>query len=701
MDKDVAVLTVNHPPVNALSHAVREGLMEAIGRAVGDPAVKAIVLLGSGTTFIAGADISEFGTPKSGMAPKLADVLSVLEASGKPVVAAIHGTALGGGLEVALACHARVAVAGAKVGLPEVKLGLLPGAGGTVRLPRLTGPEIALDLITSGRHVPAAAAREYGILDAIIDDLHEGSLAYARKLLAQGAPAPVRTRSEKIGGIDPKLFADYRKKNEKKWRGQIAPATIVDSVETACTKAFDEALAFESATFRALMAGDQRKALIHFFFAEREARKIPEVPDSIKPLPIRKAAIVGTGFMGGGIAMTFANAGIPVRVLDLDAPTLEKRLDSIRKNYATSVARGSMSQAAMDKAMAAIIPTARYEDLGDVDLVIEAVFEDPALKQEVFAALDRAVPGPVILGTNTSSLDIDKIAAATSRPDKVIGIHFFSPAHVMKLLENVRGRLSSAETIATVMALGKTLGKTPVLAGNCDGFLGNRMLQYYVGQAEYMLLEGATPEQIDKVAERFGMAMGPLAMRDLAGLDVAVRVRAVRRKARPDEPLPFIVERLAEAGRLGQKSGKGLYRYDGRDRLPDPEALAIIEATAKDAGVARHSFTDEEIRDRLFHPLVNEGAKELEEGIAIRSSDIDVAWVHGYAFPAHLGGPMFWGEANGLERVLQTARLLEKKHSRYWSPSLLLERLVAAGKGWADAGAFIKDIQSERGATRP
>lgn len=691
VENEVAVLTVAYPPVNALSLAVRTGLGEGLAKALADDAVKAVVVMGGGKTFIAGADISEFGTPNSAAEPRLQTLQAQFEASPKPIVAAIHGTALGGGLELALTAHARVAVGTAKVGLPEVKLGLLPGAGGTIRLPRLTGVKVALEAVTTGRHIGAVEANKLGIVDAIVFDLKADAIGYARKLATSGTPAPVRDRNDKISNIDPKVFADFRAKSAKKWRGQIAPARIVDVIEAATTMSFDQAKAFENDQFKVLMEGDQRKALIHAFFAEREARKIPDVPTDTKPLPIGKVVVIGSGLMGGGIAMSFANAGIPVKLLDVNAEALDRGMAAIRKTYETSLGRGSITQAQMNERLSRITPIGDYDDLGDVDMAIEAVFEDMELKKSIFATLDKATPSHAILGTNTSSLDIDQIASATNRPDKVIGAHFFSPANVMKLLEAVRGSKTSAETIATVMDLGKKIGKAPVLAGNCDGFIGNRMLQYYTVNAEYMLERGATPEQIDRVAEQFGMAMGPLAMRDLAGMAQAVNVRAVRKATLPaDERMPELVERMVENGRIGQRSGSGFYRYEGRDRLPDPAALEIIAAEAKRQGIEQRTFTDEEILARLFHPLVNEGAKELEEGIAIRASDIDVAWMNGYGFPIHTGGPMFWGERIGLDKVLETARTLGAENGQTrWGPSKLLERLVAEGKGWKDAPALL------------
>ena len=691
VENQVAVLTVTYPPVNALSLAVRTSISEGLARALADDAVKAVVLIGGGTTFIAGADISEFGTPNSAAEPRLQTLQAAFEASPKPIVAAIHGTALGGGLELALTAHARVAVATAKVGLPEVKLGLLPGAGGTIRLPRLTGVEVALDLITTGRHIGATEANKLGVIDALVFDLRADAVGYALKLASGPLPLPVRDRNERVTGVDPKVFADFRAKNAKKWRGQVAPARIVEVIEAATTLPFADAKAFENEQFKGLMDGPQRKALIHAFFAEREARKIPDVPADTKPLPIRKVVVIGSGLMGGGIAMSFANAGIAVKLLDVNAEALERGMAAVKKTYETSLGRGSITQAQMTERFGRIEPIGGYDDLGDVDMAIEAVFEDMELKKSIFALLDKATPPHAILGTNTSSLDIDQIASATSRPDKVIGAHFFSPANVMKLLEAVRGSKTSAETIATVMAVGKQIAKTPVLAGNCDGFIGNRMLQYYTVNAEYMLERGATPEQIDRAAEQFGMAMGPLAMRDLAGMAQAVNVRAVRKKTLPaDERMPELVERMVEAGRIGQKSAAGFYRYEGRDRLPDPAALEIIAAEAKRQGIEQRTFTDEEIVARLFHPLVNEGAKELEEGIAIRASDIDVAWVNGYGFPIHTGGPMFWGEQIGLDKVLATARTLGAENGQTrWGPSKLLEKLVAEGKGWKDAPAVI------------
>ena len=685
----VAVLTVQYPPVNALSLVVRQGLMDGISKALADDEVRAIVIRGGGSTFIAGADISEFGTDKSRQGPRLQDIQHALETSAKPTIAAIHGTALGGGFEIALACHARAAVASAKVGLPEVKLGLLPGAGGTVRTPRVAGPEIALQIITSGEHVPAEKALSYGLIDGIVEDLEQSVVEYAKALVAKGAPTPVIERTDKITGVDSSLFKSFLTKQARKFRGQMAPVKIVECVEAACTKTAADALAFESARFQELFESDQRKALIHYFFAEREARKVPGI--TATPKPIRSAAVIGAGTMGGGIAMVFANAGMPVHLVDVSQEALDRGMETIRKNYDISVGRGSMPQTKADKSLSLISTATDYADFADADIVIEAVFEKMDLKKAIFTRLDAVMKPGAILATNTSSLDIDEIASATKRPEDVIGVHFFSPANVMKLQENIRGAKSSEATVATVMALGKTLGKNVVLAGNCDGFIGNRMLQYYTGEAEFLLEQGATPEQIDRVAEKFGMPMGPISMRDMSGLDVGVLVRAARIASLPKgERLSPILERLVEAGRLGQKNGRGFYRYEGREKFNDPEAVAIFEQVSKDMGVNRRTFTDEELEFRLFAPLVNEGAKELEDGTAIRASDIDVAWVNGYGFPAHKGGPMFWGEQVGLKRVYDAAVEAAKRNGPRWAPSKLLERLAKEGKGWASVAPASK-----------
>ena len=679
LEDDVAVLTIAHPPVNALAFPVREGLMQGLERAAADPAVRAIVIAGADGTFAAGADINEIASGLVLKPPITRDIQARMEQSRKPIVAAIEGVALGGGFELALACHWRVAAGGAKVGLPEVRLGLIPGAGGTLRFTRLAGPAAALEAITSGAQIPAARALELRLIDAVVEEARTGAIAYAREVVAAHRPLRIASEvSEQICGFDPGMFAAFRAKIATKTRGQLAPGRIIDCIEAACTRPKDEALRLEREAFIECRDSPQRRALVHVFFAEREARRIPGQPADVKPLPVRRAAVIGAGTMGGGIAMNFANAGIPVMVLELTPEALERGLAVVRKNYAASVSRGSLTQARADQALAQISGVSDYAALGDADIVIEAVFEELKVKQAVFAQLDRVAAAHAILATNTSTLDIDAIAASTARPEKVVGTHFFSPANVMKLLENVRGARTSAQTIATVMALGRTLGKVPVLAGNCDGFIGNRMLGFYGAEAEFLLEEGATPEQVDRVMEDFGFAMGPFAMRDLAGNDVGFLVRKGR-KLPADERWSPILERIVAEGRLGQKSGRGFYRYEGRTRLADPAVNALVEDVSRELGISRRAIPEEEILERLLHPLVNEGARILEEGIAIRAGDIDVVYVNGYGFPAWRGGPMFWAEQSGLARVLGTMRRLAPTHGARWRPAALLERLVAAG----------------------
>ena len=684
LEGEIAVLTIANPPVNALGLPVREGLMQALQRAAADAAVRAVVLSGGGGTFSAGADISEFDSGAALTAPTGRDVQAALEASSKPVVAAIDGVALGGGLELALACHWRVAGNGARVGLPEVKIGLVPGGGGTQRFTRLAGPQAALEAITSGAQLTAERARELGVVDVVAADALAGAIAHARQAVAQRWPLRLASElTEHIRGVDRELFAAFRRKIEPKARGQLAPWRIIDAVEAACTRPKEEGFRIEREYFLECRDSPQRRALVHVFFAEREARRIPGLPADVQPLPIRTAAVIGAGTMGGGIAMNFANAGIPVVVLEVNQEALERGLAAVRRNYATSVTRGSLTQARADAALALIQGVTDYAAVGNADIVIEAVFEDLKVKQEVFGRLDQVAARHAILATNTSTLDIDAIAAATSRPEKVVGTHFFSPANVMKLLENVRGRRTSAQTIATVMALARTLGKVAVLAGNCDGFIGNRMLGFYGAESEFLLEEGATPEQIDRVVEGFGFAMGPLAMRDLAGNDVGFLIRKGRKLA-PDERWSPILERLVGEGRLGQKAGKGFYRYEGRTRLPDPQVTALIESVSRELGIERRPIADEEILERLLHPLVNEGARILAEGIAIRASDIDVVYVNGYGFPAYRGGPMFYADHVGLAKILQVMRRLEEQHGEILRPAPLLERLAREGKGFGE-----------------
>ena len=693
LEGDIAVLSLASPPVNALSLPVRTALMEGLTRAAADGTVAALVLTGEAGTFSSGADIKEIASGAALTPPTLRDLQRQMEASRKPLVAAIDGIAFGGGLEIALACHYRTGSRSAKVGLPEVKLGLLPGAGGTQRFTRLAGPAAALEAITSGAPIPAARALELGVLDVVADDAVAAAIELARKAVREHSPLRITSAiSEHLSEGTPELFSDFRHRISGKSRGQLAPSRIVDSIQAACTLPAEDAFRLERQYFLECRDSPQRQALTHLFFAEREARRIPGLPADTKPRPLRQAAVIGAGTMGGGIAMSFANAGLPVALLEVSPEALERGLQTIRRNYAASVSRGSLDQARADAALALIRGVSEYEALGEADILIEAVFEDMNVKREVFARLDEVAARHAILASNTSTLDIDAIASSTERPGQVVGTHFFSPANVMRLLENVRGRRTSAETIATVMALGRTLGKIPVLAGNCDGFIGNRMLMFYGSEAEFLLEEGATPEQIDRVMEGFGFAMGPLAVRDLAGNDVGFLIRKGR-KLPADERCSPILERIVEAGRLGQKTNKGFYRYEGRTRIVDPEVTALIENVSRELGIRRRTIPDEEILDRLLHPLVNEGARILEEGIAIRASDIDVVYVYGYGFPAYKGGPMFWAEQAGLARVVDTMRRLEPTHGARWAPAPLLERLVAEKQGF---GAVRSDAAAQK-----
>ncbi|HYL02550.1 MAG TPA: 3-hydroxyacyl-CoA dehydrogenase NAD-binding domain-containing protein [Steroidobacteraceae bacterium] len=679
---EVAVLEIANPPVNALALAVRSALAAALARAGSDPAVVAVVVSGAAGVFSVGADINEISSGRVLEPPTLRDLEAQIEAQRKPVVAALEGNALGGGFELALSCHWRVATTAARVGLPEVKLGLIPGAGGTLRFTRLAGPQAALEAITSGAQLPAPRALELGLVDAIAPDAVPAAVELARQAARERRPLRRASEvTERVQGVDSAIFAAFRAKLAGSARGELAPLRIVDAIEAACTRPAEEALRLEREYFVECRDSPQRRALTHLFFAERAARRIPGVDAQVQPLPIRRAAVVGAGTMGGGIAMCFANAGIPLQLLELSAAALERGLSVIRRNYEASVARGSLTRPRAEAALALIAGASEYRELAAADIVIEAVYEDLEVKREVFARLDAVAAPGAILATNTSTLDIDAIAASTSRPEQVVGTHFFSPANVMRLLENVRGRRSSPQTLATVMALGRTLGKVVVLAGNCDGFIGNRMLMYYGAEAEFLLEEGATPEQIDRVIEGFGFRMGPLAVRDLAGNDVGFQIRKGR-KLPPDERWSPILERLVERGRLGQKSGRGFYRYEGRTRISDPEVLSIIESASSELGIERCELGEQEILDRLLHPLVNEGARIVEEGIALRPGDIDVVYVNGYGFPAWRGGPMHWAEQAGLARVVETMRRLAPTHGARWRPAPLLERLAASGQGW-------------------
>ena len=685
LDGDVAVITVDNPPVNALGFVVREGLAAALERLQADPAARAGVIVGE-RVFIAGADIKEFGQPPKG--PPLPELCDRLEACAKPLVAAIAGNALGGGLEVALGCHYRLAVADAKVGLPEVNLGILPGAGGTQRLPRVVGPEIALDVIQSGKPMDAVRARQLGIIDAIGDgDLRQVAVFYARgkadKLAEGGGPLPrASERTDKVADVDPELFDAYRRKNASKWKGLVAPWKIVDCVEAACRLSFAEGMAFERKAFLECLNSPARSALIHLFFAERAAAKVGGVGPEVKPKPIRSAAVLGAGTMGGGISMAFANAGIPVKVLDVNPEALARGRALIEKNYATSVSRGSTPQAAADRALGLIQPVGDFAEIADADIVVEAVFEEMGVKKDVFARLDAVMKPGAVLATNTSYLDIDEIASATKRPQDVVGTHFFSPANVMRLQENVRGARSSPEVLATVTALAKTLGKVAVMAGNRHGFIGNRILSVYGRESDFLLEEGATPTQIDAALMDFGFPMGMYRMRDMAGLDIGYKTRKANAASRdPAARYSTIADQLVERGRLGQKSGSGYYRYEAGNRnpIPDPEVEVLVKRTAADAGIPQRDIPAEEIVDTLMAAMVNEGARILAEGVAARASDIDVVYVYGYGFPRWQGGPMFWAQARGLDRVLADVQRLHAEQGDRWAPAPLLVERAKAG----------------------
>ena len=671
--RGVAVLTIDNPPVNAMSMAVRADLLAAVRRAAADPVVQAVVLIGAHNRFIPGADIKEFGRPITG--PSGRDVIAAIENAGKPVVAALAGNALGGGLEIALGCHWRVATPAVKLGLPEVNIGLLPGAGGTQRLPRLIGAASALDMITTGKSIDGRRALELGIVDEVIEDgLLAGALAFARRVLAEARPLrKVSERGDRVADIDATLFAQAREKNTKKWKGLLAPWRIVDCIEAACTRSGDEGYALELAAYEECKASPQRAALIYQFNAERDAAKVPGLPADLSPQTIHCAAVIGAGTMGGGIAMCFANAGIPVHLLDATPEGLARGRALIEKNYATSVARGSLTQQKMDRALSLITSTLDVESIGDCDIVIEAAFEDMTVKQDIFRKLDGVMKAGAILATNTSTLDIDQIASVTQRPDSVIGAHFFSPANVMKLLEVVRASETSPQTIVTTMALAKTLGKVGVLAGNADGFIGNRILAVYGRECDFLLEEGATPWQVDRALQGFGFPMGLYLMRDMAGLDVGWRIRKYREQFRPKH-LRYspIADRLCEQGRFGQKTAAGYYKYDGRQATPDPVVEALIEQVSKDLGFARRAVSDDEIVERVLTAMANEGLKIVGEGIALRASDIDVAYVNGYGFPRYQGGPMYWAERRGWSTIHDTVRQYHAAQGELWAPAPLL-----------------------------
>ena len=686
----ISVITVDNPPVNALAQPVREGLLRCFDESVADAAVEAIVLTGGGRTFMAGADINEFGKPMR--QPGLGKVIDAYETSAKPTIAALHGTPLGGGLEVAMGCQARVADPKTRLGLPEVKLGLLPGAGGTQRLPRLVGVERALDMITSGEPIPAPLARELGLVDEIANGDHvAAAVAYAERVLdGQAAAGATRARDAKVRDVDQAMFDRAREKLARVARGREGPLRCVEAVRGSVTLPFDEGIANERRLFVECHDSEESPALIHAFFSERAANKIDDVPKTVAPRPIRSAAVIGAGTMGGGIAMNFANVGIPVRIMDLDQASLARGLGVVRGNYQRAVDRGRLQQAALEARMDLIQGVGDMDAIGDADIVIEAVFEDMPVKQKIFRELDRVMRDGAILASNTSTLDIDAIAATTRRPEEVIGTHFFSPANVMRLLEIVRGSKTSPEVIASAMALARTIRKVGVLVGNCDGFVGNRMFHEYIRQAQYLVERGALPEQVDRAAYAFGWAMGPLAVSDLAGNDVGwyIRKRHLAEGLYNDGGYTgAVADALCEQGRYGQKAGKGWYRYEPGSRRgsPDPDVEEIILRVSREQKVNRRTFEDDEILARLHGALVNEGARILEEGFAQRASDIDVIYANGYGYPAWRGGPMYHAERQGLASVAAAIAGFRKDEPALWPESPLLERLARDGGSFKDA----------------
>jgi len=686
----VAVITLNNPPVNGLGHDTRRGVTDGLDRAQADPAVKAIVLIGAGKLFSGGADIREFDTPKSFAEPNLLSVILALEACTKPVVAAVHGTAMGGGLELSLGCHYRVAAPGAQVALPEVKLGLIPGAGGTQRLPRVIGVENALNMIVSGEAVKSEQLAQIPgqlLFDRIVEgDLLAGAVSFAEEV-AERRPLP-RVRDLKATHPNADAYFQFARNTVGAMsKNYPAPLKCVDAVQSALTKKFDDGMRYERDSFLALMLTPECRALRHAFAAERATTKIPDVPADTPMRDVKKVAVIGAGTMGGGISMNFLNAGIPVAILESKQDALDRGVATMRKNYEGQVRKGKLKQDKYEQRMALLSTTLNYADIRDADLVIEAVFEDMAVKEQVFKALDEVMKPGAILASNTSTLDVNRIAAFTKRPQDVIGMHFFSPANVMKLLEVVRGEKTAKDVLATVMALGKKIRKTCVVSGVCDGFIGNRMIEQYSRQAGFLLEEGCTPEQVDKAIEKFGFAMGPFRMGDLAGNDVGWYIRKRRYVEKPHLRYSKTADLLCELGRFGQKTGAGWYDYKPgkRDAIASPLVVEMIDKHRKELGIAPRKIGDDEIVQRLVYALVNEGARIVEEGIALRASDIDMVYLTGYGFPAWRGGPMHYASEVGLFNVMQAMKrfaLNPHDDARFWQPAPLLARLVAEGKSF-------------------
>ena len=683
-DSDIGVIRINYPPVNALGHGVREGLQQCLHDALADEQIRAVVVIGEGKTFPAGADIREFGKPPQ--QPALPAVIDEYEASDKLVVAAIHGTALGGGLEVALGCDYRVALDSARLGLPEVKLGLLPGAGGTQRLPRLVGAQKALEMVVGGNPVKAKEALSLGLVDEMVSgDLLDGALAYTRQLLADNAPLR-KLRDLAVPDAQDGLFDQFEQSIARKQRGFKAPFSCIKAVKAAVELPFDKGVERERELFFELLVSPESAAQRHVFFAEREVAKVPGLDKNTPKREINQVAVIGAGTMGGGIAMNFANAGIPVRLLEVKEDALERGVAVIRKNYENTAKKGRITDEQVEQRMALIQPTLSYDDLSDVDLVIEAVFENMDVKEAVFSELDRVCKPGAILATNTSTLDVDRIASFTQRPEDVMGMHFFSPANVMKLLENVRGEKTSDEVIATVMDLSRRIGKVGVLVGVCHGFVGNRMLHRRQAEAVQLVNEGASPQQVDKVLFDLGFPMGPFAMSDLAGMDVGYRIREELRKEDPaNGPARNWTDELVEAGRLGQKTQAGVFDYKDGDRTPVPSTAVdgIIEQYRSNNGITPREISDQEILERCMYVMVNEGAKILEEGIAARPLDVDVIWIYGYGFPVYRGGVLFWADQVGVKAIFEKVNeIYQQTGSDVWKPAKLLSDLAEQGKGF-------------------
>jgi 3-hydroxyacyl-CoA dehydrogenase len=686
----IALIAFEAPPVNSLGYELRRDLLAALERAAQDAEVDGVVLAGSNATFSAGADIREFGGPNMRRGPSLWTLISFLESMSKPVVAAIEGVALGGGLELAMGCHHRVALASAKIGLPEVKLGLLPGAGGTQRLPRLIGVEGAINVMLSGEPMPVGLFAKSPLLDRVVEtDLLAAATAVAEASAAarrEGKALP-RARDLKVRDPDLQALLQFARNTAKTaFKEYPAPLAIIDAVQVGAEKSFDAGLEEEARQFKRLMDGPVSAALRHVFFAERAAARIDDLPADTRPREIKAVAVVGAGTMGTGISINFLNAGIAVRLLELNEEALGRGVGRIREVYEGQLKKGKLDAAKLEARMALLKPVLDYAQIADVDLVIEAVFEEMGVKEKVFRTLDATLRQGAILATNTSTLDVDRIAAFTARPQDVIGLHFFSPANVMRLLEVVRGSRTSKETIATAMQLGKTLNKIAVLSGNAPGFIGNRILAGYTRQAGEIILQGATPYQVDNVINAFGMPMGPFQMNDLVGLDLGWRARQLAGVKPEDVPITArVADKLCALGRFGQKTNRGYYIYPEGSRAgqPDPDVVGMVEATSAEVGIQRRPISDEEVLKRCLYPLINEGAKILEAGVALRPCDIDIVYINGYGFPEVTGGPMFWADQQGLDKVLADIRQFEAEYGEAWKPAPLLERLVREGKTFA------------------